>query len=229
MGVQLKNIVSKVIVLVIIAIAVLAVAVGITLLLHPHKKSQATFADNMILSSDLKGHYEDGVDDVVIKGFTGQSSINADYYQIDMSRSSRSVFIRFGDALWKDENLVDISPRLPSQAYNVILLIGLREESILQAKIGEHYKPFLYLIFVGPYQVPYMMVRDLLPEGKTGYPPEPPLGLYNEGHADFILEGQNKWVLDVDAWFRDSITTDFPAGPRYYVELSFTVTCSLGS
>ena len=65
-----------------------------------------------------------------------------------------------------------------------------------------------------------------MPEGKTG-PPEPPLALYNKGHADFILENQNKWVLDVDAWFRDSIIGNFN-GLRYYVELSFTVTCSLG-
>ena len=73
-----------------------------------------------------------------------------------------------------------------------------------------------------------MMARDLLPEGQTRYPPEPPLGLYNKGHVDFVLESQNKWVLDVDAWFRDSISDNF-TGPRYYVELSFTVTCSLGS
>jgi hypothetical protein len=221
MGIRLKSMFSKEILLVIIiAIATLAVAVGITLL-HPHKRNQAAFADNTILSSDLKGSYEDGVDDVVIKGFTGQSNINADYYQIDLSRSSRSVSIRFGDAHWKDEDLADVSPGLPSQAYNIILLIGLREGSILQAKVGEHYKPFLYIIFIGPYQAFHMMVRDLMPEGKT-VPPEPPLELYNKGHADFILEDQNKWVLDVDAWFRDSFTKD-------YVELSFAVTCSLGS
>jgi len=215
--------------LVIIVVALLAVAVGITALLHPQKGNQVTFSDNTILSDDLRGPYEDGVDDMSIRSFAGQSNINADFYQIDMSKSSRSVFIGFEDAHWKDENLLDTSPKLPSQAYNVILLIGLREGSILQAKIGEHYKPFLYLIFIGPYRMSHMMARDLMPEGETECPPEPPLELYNKGHADFVLEDVNTWVLDVDAWFRDSLSTDFPAGTRHYVELSFRVTCSLRS
>jgi len=229
MGARAQGRISKKAMLLIIAIALLAVTVGITVLLYPHKRNQAVFADNAILYSDQRGPYEDGVDDIIIKSYVGQSNINADYYQIDMSRSSRSVSIRFEDARWKDENLVDISPRLPSQAYNVILLIGIREESILQAKMGEHYKPFLYLIFIGPYQVFHMMVRDLMPEGNKEYPHEPPLVLYNQGYADFVLEDKNKWVLDVDAWFIDCINMYSPAGPRYYVKISFRVTCSLGS
>jgi len=102
-------------------------------------------------------------------------------------------------------------------------------------KVGEYQHPFLYLYLFDPdIGLTDLVIRDSMPFGDTENPPEPPPVLYDKGYADFVWEGKDTWVLDVDAWFTDishpSYTTSpssFPTGQRYYVRLNFRITINL--
>jgi len=137
--------------------------------------------------------------------------------------SPRLVYARLGDVPWKDENLRDMPPRLPSKNWGVELDITIRNGTIPKIGVGERLEPdSIYLLFWDPNSNNWTdLLRDL-----TYYPPPPEL--YGEGHAYVIGEGGDTWVLDVDAWFMNA---DWASNglTKYWVRLNFNMTINIRS
>ncbi|MEM3793213.1 MAG: hypothetical protein QXH47_07885 [Candidatus Bathyarchaeia archaeon] len=197
------------------------------------KKAQVVFSDDGLISSD-GGPYEDGVQGVRI-GFSRE------YLFLDLMYSSRSVYIGFGDALWKDEHLRDIPPKLPSKQYGVVLAFGVPERPMDQMSVGEHLKPNfaiqLWDIHTG------MPIGYIVKVSAPGYiylgqlilnvtAPEPVPILQDEGYLDLVRINENTWLLNANIWVTLNQTTledRVISIEKYYVRLSFRITISMKS
>lgn len=156
---------------------------------------------NKMIASDGKGPYEEGVDDM--QAYPVSSS---DFDKFIIVIGSRYVWINFSDAHWMNESMKDIPPRYPSKRYGVSFAIGA---VISKMDIGVHQSPPIVFILDDA-----DVVFDI------AYSPS----LYRQGNIDLVRESQNKWTLDVDAWFTCINEQDFPYGPEYYVQIGFTMT-----
>ena len=63
------------------------------------------------------GAYEEGVQGVYIH-------VSSDDFSIVLFNSSRSVYVRFQEAYWRDEQLNIVASRLPSKNYRVLLSVS---------------------------------------------------------------------------------------------------------
>lgn len=140
----------------------------------------------MTIVSDGNGPYEDGVAGIRFETY-GQG---ASYY-LHGYESSRSVFVRFAGIPWKNENLMDIPPRLlPSRNCRIQLSLDLGNDSISKMEVGgrlEITNIFLVFLDVDTFKYVAIMIG-------------PPTALYNQGHAYLVRESEDKWVLDVNTW-----------------------------
>jgi len=185
--------------------------------LHTIKRPLVTFSEDGDIAG-VGGPYVDGVACMRIDVYS-----NGFYF--DGYLSPRSVLVRLGDVPWKDENLKDMPPRLPSENLSMELYITFRKGTIPEIRVGERLEPTeIEIRFINPDSGldSIEMVRDL-----TYYPP--PAELIKEGHAYLIGKGEDIWVLDVDAWFRNADWAYDVNPPKYWVRLSFRMTINLQS
>lgn len=192
--------------------------------LHTIKRPLVTFSEDGDIVGDGGGPYVDGVAGMRIYVYDA-AAYPSNCFGLNGYDSPRFVYVRLGDVPWRDENLRDMPPRLPSKNWIVELDITIRNGTIPKIGVGERLEPdSIYLLFWDPYSTNWTdMLRDL-----TYY--RPPSELYKEGHAYLIGEGGDTWVLDVDAWFMnaDWASNDVNT-PKYWVRLNFRMTIDMKS
>jgi len=194
----------------------LAVILLIVVRLHTIKQLQVTFPDDKMISSDGKGPYVDGYSDIFFDHLQDTSFSMHGYI------SSRSVSVRFEDIAWKDGNLTDIPPRFPSRNCRIDLSFYLGNSSMHDMEVGGRLEPTsIYIGFLDTesYQYVTIMERDTYNAEYSFLP----LILYNRGHVYLVREGEDDWVLDVDAWFLNTDPTSQMGLPKYYAYLNFTM------
>jgi len=156
-----------------------------------------------MIASDGKGPYEGGVDGVQ----TYSTKIfNRDVYVIQTG-SRRSVWIYFSDAHWMNESMGSMPPRFPSRQYMVDFTIYAVPSGM---EIGERQSPTVQITLYDP---DARFDSANLPS------------TYGQNRLEMVRASQDKWTLDVDAWFMgyDLPITQSPF-PTYYVRISFTMT-----
>lgn len=169
--------------------------------LYSARKYQINFPDDKMIEGDGKGPYEDGADGVQM-----YYAKNADRDVFIISMGFRFVWINFTNAHWMNESMKDIPSRFPSKLYGVGFSIG---SALSKMDIGERQSPPISISLDDP-----SAVLDI------AYSPS----LHGQSRIELIRESQDKWTLDVDAWFTSITQQDFPNGPYYYVKISFTMT-----
>jgi len=185
-----------------VAIILLAALItSLSVYLYFAKKNRVILSGEMI-ASDGKGPYEEGAD-----GVQTYYTKNGDRDTFFISMGFRSVWINFSSAHWMNESLKDIPSRFPSKLYvDVGFTIG---SAISKMDIGERQSPPITIILNDPSAVLSIAY---------------PTSLRGQSRIDLIRESQDRWTLDVDAWFESITREDFPDGPYYYVKLTFTMT-----
>jgi len=119
---------TKHILVTIVFVAVIASLVVIRL--HTIKLLQSTFPNDRMIASDGKGPYVDGY-----AGIRLDPLQDASFY-LHGQGSSRYVLVSFADIHWKDDNLTDMPPRLPSRNCRIDLTFYLSNISMRNMKVG---------------------------------------------------------------------------------------------
>jgi hypothetical protein len=196
-------------------IVIVALIIGGSFFLWVHsirRPYQATFSDSYIISGDGAGPYTTVYADVQTGGNLLVSSEN--------SRPLRPFSVKFGNASWLDRGLFPMPPMLNSTDYYLSLMVGLlghHWSEVASMRIGEHFETFEIMIdFHDLLDYEYLgaLYRYPSPGGNMPLPPK----LLEEGHAYMVREGEDRWVLDVDAWF---LTMRGFRGRTNYVRLTF--------
>jgi len=205
-----------------VLIIVLLVSPLVPYRLHTIKRPLVTFSGDGDIVGDGGGPYVDGVAGMRIYVYDA-AAYPSNCFGLNGYLSPRFVYAKLGDVPWKDENLGDMPPRLPSQNWSVEFDITIRNGTIPKIGVGERLEPdSIDLLFWDPNSNNWTdMFRDL-----TYF--RPPPELYREGHAYVVSEGGDKWVLDVDAWFMNADSAS--NGPtKYWVRLNFSMTINMRS
>jgi hypothetical protein len=192
--------------------------------LHSFKNIyQISFSDDGTIVSDGAGPYpvvpgvsetEDSV------RFSGGLPL---YAQIRYS--TRTVKINFEATQWKDENLVDTYPRLPTDSYRIELSFNFNGTDYTILQVGERLTPYEISINLidkndANNVLPWNIDRSDDASIPIAYvPPQ----LYNEGHAYLTRESEDLWMLDIDAWFKAQTYVHPYVGGTYYLRLSFKI------
>lgn len=193
--------------------------------LHCHPEPIVAFSENRLIKSDGRGLYKSGAQGIRV------TSPKPEVFLIDLTESLRYVYVGFGDAVWKDEDLSDIIPTQQSGNYRALLTVENTRGSMGEMHVGERTEPDIEILFYSREtgQFEGLAIRSsktaVIPL-ESGYvinctAPEPPPSLYNGGYIELIRVGGDTWIIDADAWF-----TFFRASPggkivKYYVHLSF--------
>ena len=189
---------SKLIPFIILALVVALIAYR----LHETKKPQVVFSEDGLIIGDGGGPYEDGVQGVVIE---------ERFFRLDLSASSRSVYVKFEDMRWKDEGLRDTAPKLPSGNYRIALTLF---QSVYELDVGERVSPDVQLVFYEDGEQWFASIAASL------------------DHPNLYLTriDEDTWILDVDSWFELSkYTPEGEVAAKYYVRLNFTATMNVKS
>ena len=158
-------------------------------------------ANDRIIASDGRGQYRDGIDGV------SYGTVDDVFYTRDeegymasfsLNGSSRSVYVNFTHALWKDANLRDVPSRLSSKNYHMILVFLV---------IGYDKKPVdFYNMGIGEYlqyKSPQIQVQFRLNDFDTGQftgiyvwqePTIRELGVTHDLTASTIYQYYNVWL-----------------------------------
>jgi len=197
------------------------------------KKLQITFADDKTLEGDGAGPYTSGSDGVNFQSVYSQLPDQNIFAFQSYESPTRSIYIRFDEAEWKDRNLADIPPELPSMNYRVVIACGHRSILINTMEIGQVLEPYVWLTLYEAdtgEMLDNFLIRDLVPFDNVTLPQEPPSRLYEQGHAVLTRQSEDVWVLDIDAWFTEVTHTTgvlLPNSPKCYVRISFVMTINL--
>lgn len=183
-------------------VIIILLSVFITILtyyLYSSRKIRVDLTGGKIIVSDGKGPYEDGVDGVQI---FSTKIFDLDVFEIQTGR--RSAWIDFSNARWVNESMGDIPSGLPSGQYSVDFIIGAVPSRM---DIGERQSPIILIYLYSP---------DA--RFDIAIPSQ-----HEQNHVDLVRESQERWTLEVDAWF---ISYDLPIRdvPVSYVRISFSMT-----
>lgn len=184
-------------------IIILVVVVLILYRLHELKKAQVVFSDDGLIMSDGGGPYEDAAQGVRV-GISRGGGIF-----LDLSDSSRFVYVKFEDMRWKDYMLRDVASPLQSKRYRIVLGALVPGKALTDMAVGEHAEPDVGIQFcdVDTGRIVSSAVRTLT--GTIYYddsmtliqPPKPPLILYEDGHIDLVRISEDTWIVQGEAWF----------------------------
>jgi hypothetical protein len=200
------------------------------------------FADDKIMTSDGGGPYKENEANMHIGPYDIRYSPTINV--VNMNYTSRSVKVSFAQTQWKDENLMNMSSRLPSKNYRLYIMYwvssGGESVDIFKVDVGARYAPpqlhaFIFLydadtdalagLFFSPMGPANMDVSEWAHHGWINTTvPEPPQSLRDDGHIFLTRVSDEQWVLDVDAWY---VAYYFPPNGsmwKYYVKLSFVMT-----
>lgn len=218
-------------------ISIIVIALIATLILyrlHTIEETQVVFSEDGLITGNGSSSYKDGVQGVGVKAERG--------FSVDLTESSRFVFVKFQEAYWRDEHLNSIAPKLPSKNYRILLSMGFSKTEMDRMAVGEALEipsTTIAIVFIEADTsefAGYALRTTIL--GLSGFSaggytlrvnittPEPHHALYNEGHLTLTRTSGNTWTVDVEAWFalfqqRDHV--------KYYVRLSFRITISMKS
>jgi hypothetical protein len=171
---------------------------------------QVTFSDGYLLAGDGAGPY--------VASYADVQSGGSLYVRSDNLPTLRSFSVKFGDAPWLDRGLFHMSPLLNSTDYYLHMTVGLMGHSwseVMALRIGGHFEPEIQIEVYGlPFEYLGALYRPPSPSANIPLPSK----LIDEGHAYMVKEGEDKWVLDVDAWF---LTFRGFQGRTNYVRLTF--------
>jgi len=175
---------------------------------------------------------------------------------LSLNSSSRSVIVNFTQAPWKDANLMDVPSRLPSKNYRMklfLLVIGYEGKPVdwykmgigeylryksLQIQVQFHLNDYDTGQFKGLYvwrdnetdKVTFdFTTRSIYRYYDVWLPtktPEPPQSLRDDGYMTLTRIGDEKWALDVNAWFLTYYLTIRGDMLKYCVKLSLYLTIS---
>jgi len=203
--------------------------------LHTIVITSVLIADDKLIASDELGAYQPNVQGVYI----GIGEPQGEILNMDLNRSSRLVYVDFANAHWKDVNLLDISSRLSSKSFRMVLLLSARSGAdIFTMDVGERLMPpdlFIIIYFYDPNTGALACIDTIYPfKGDFMYgsihinitAPEPPLPLSVDGHTQLTRANEDTWALDIDGWFASfhlSYRGDFL---KYYVRLSLLLIIS---
>jgi len=218
---------------ILILVVIVSVVAALTVYrLYHIKRTQAVFSEDGLIVGDGLGPYEDGS-----KGAHLVFSIG---FYLDLNESSRSVYVKFGDALWKDKGLRDISPLLPSKNYRGFIWIEASGVTRVEhMEVGERLEPqFIAMLFYdgdtgGFAGFAVRTARTGTTSFDTSFTmditsaPEPPPPLYGEGHVYLLRSSEDTWIIDADAWF--TLFQKTPGGgiTKHYVKLTFKITVTM--
>lgn len=197
-----------------------------------------SISSGRILADDGGGRYIDGAEGVSI---TFRDSFGA--IAIDLNQSTRSVYIGFEEAAWKDRYFNDIRPLLKSGNYHPILgiyaiqIVSSTETTpfrLTDTDPGSSYNDFNVIIYLGEIDgYIYVLHRGFYGRWfiagveKTGL--APPTQLYNKGSLIFMRVDENTWLLEGEAWFElMKISTEDNSVKEYYVKISLQITITGG-
>lgn len=184
---------------------------------------QMVFSEDGMVVGDGRGPYTDRYEGVHIGMFRDRGFV------LNTVESSRSVFVKFGEASWKNERLWDTYPVLPTGEYRVLLAVFLPEsfqKTLSEIEVGESAPVNVFIRLHDPDTGDFLGALQRFPGdfrigNRTFKGPEPPKSLFDEGHLTIIRTGEHSWLVDVDAWF--VIFQPSPTGEltKHYVRLSF--------
>lgn len=192
---------------VIVLVAAIAAIASLVFYLYTAKKYLIHISDDKMLASDGKGPYEEGVD-----GIQAYSVSSSDFDKFIIVMGSRFVWINFSDAHWMNGSMADLPPVFSSKRYGIDFVIGA---VLSKMNIGEHQSPTISIELYDANTARLLSLFDIV---------YAPLSLRQQNRIDLARESQDKWSLDVDAWFMGIKPEDRPYGPKYYVKISFTMT-----
>lgn len=227
----------------IIILVVAALSIEIYLILHNTLLTSIVVADDMIVISDGRGPYKPEVDGV----FLGKVSAGAgdlfisEFFIMDMNHSSRSVYVNFTQALWKDANLKDVPSRLPSKNYEMALWILAVDEpfkplDLFMMNVGEKYSApelQILIIFGEPDTGALVNLNAIREMGGLSYfydiffnstASELPQSLRDDIHIQLTRASEEAWVLDVDGWFASYHLSSLGDFLENYIRLSLNLT-----
>jgi len=193
--------------------------------------SQMVFSEDGMVAGDGKGAYTDRYEGVRIGIFRDRGFV------LNTLESSRSVFVKFNEALWENEKLREIYPVLAPGEYRILLAVFLPEsfqKTLSEMEVDEAAPVNVFIRLHDPDTGDFLGALQRFPEdfrigNRTFEGPEPPRSLFDEGHLTLIRTGERSWLVDVDAWF--VMFQPSPTGEltKYYVRLSFKLKFSAGS
>jgi len=120
---------------------------------------------------------------------------------IELRYSNRLIKINFHATQWKDESLVDMSPRLLTDNYHIQFVFNFDGIDYTKLNVGERLTPDIISIdLIDKNDVNNFLLLTIARGDNASHPiiyvpPE----LYNEGHAFLTRESGDVWILDVDA------------------------------
>lgn len=203
-----------------------------------------TLLDGMLITGDGLGDYVHGIDGVYIGVETAwrYALIDLSGYSTGEPLFKRTVYIRFGDAIWKDLKLKPVDPMLLSDRYCISITVLIPENTTLisptQMSIGVPYEPSVSIgVLKAGTGEPICDIERTPIERQIGFgtrilnltAPTPPPELYKDGYLYFTRTSNKTWVLEGDAWFlilqglSKNETPEYEV-LEYYVKLNFKIT-----
>jgi len=194
-----------------------------------------------IITGDGRGPYEHNVDGVYID--------HEYYFIIDLYNPKvRSVHVNFADAPWKDANLSDVPPGLPSRDYGMSVMIWENNQigdfssgyiDPFKMDVGEKFtlpEVQIQIFFYDPDTLAVVDINTI--HGKGGFlaqfqnstwinstTAEPPQSLRDESRIEMTRISEEVWALDVDAWLVSYYGPNLYSGnQKGYVKLSLNLT-----
>jgi len=197
-------------------------------ILYSTRRIQIIFSDEGDIVGDGEGPYVKGNRGVeIIIDIHEQPAVNEERVFLSTLDSTRCVFVKFLDVVWKDFYLRDKPPRMSSKQYSIDLIfgidLGIVNSTLARMRIGERLEPTSIMI------VFYDRETGEIQGRASRVSPDLPVELYEDGHAYIIKENENSWMFDVDAWFYVAIGPTWPptTSMTYYIKLDFDMTLQI--
>lgn len=177
------------------------------------------FSEEGHVNGDGRGAYVSGLDNLQIEVYGNF------FIMLFSNETSRYVYVRFGDMLWRGANLRPLESQLPSGSYYFAMAIYLHDTSFRTMDINLPYEPSIWFVTVNiELNESYGVIRSPVEISGVGFltlrsiPATPPPQLYNDGYISLTRVSENRWILEGDAWF-----LLLNENSEYYIKLKIAI------